>query len=142
MQISYYAPIFLIILSNTCYHLSSKSVPHTINPFISLSIAYFVALTISFSLIFFTKPAGTLFETKDFNIANILLGIAIIGVEGGYILLYRNGWDISKGSLIANITTAIILLLIGIYFYKEHLTPVNILGILICFAGAILINLK
>lgn len=42
-------------------------------------------------------------EISSINISNILFGLVVVGIEGGYIIMYRFELKISKGALIANI---------------------------------------
>jgi drug/metabolite transporter (DMT)-like permease len=74
------------------------------------------------------------------NWTSPLLGIAIVGLEFGYIMAYRAGWNISVGSLVANILLALALIPIGILFYQEGFGLNKILGAILCIAGLILIN--
>lgn len=69
------------------------------------------------------------------------MGLVIIGVEGGYMLMYKKGWEVSKGSLIANICVAVILLLIGIAFFHEKMNFKKIIGLIVCIIGIVLINI-
>lgn len=140
-QFLYISPLFLVIFSNIFYHLTSKACPKELNPFISLSVTYLTSLIISLILAFLTVTKPVSYEISKINFTSILLGLAIIGVEGGYLFLYRNGWDISKGSLIANVCTAVILLLIGIFLFKEHISLPIISGIVLCITGIFLITL-
>lgn len=63
-----------------------------------------------------------------------------MGLEFGYIQLYRAGWSVSVGPLVCNITLACVLLVIGVLLYKEVLHLPQILGMLLCVAGLVLIN--
>jgi hypothetical protein len=56
--------------------------------------------------------------------------------------MYRVGWNISKGSLIANVSLAILLIIIGVLLYKEHIGLYQIIGIVCCMVGLIFVNLK
>lgn len=69
-----------------------------------------------------------------------MLGVAIVGLEFGYIMAYRAGWNISVGSLVANIILAIVLIPVGIFFYKEGFDLNKVFGVILCLAGLILIN--
>ena len=62
--------------------------------------------------------------------------------RGGYLLMYRNGWQVSKGPLAAYICAAVVLLVIGAVFYREGLSPQKLAGMGLCLAGIFLINLK
>ena len=79
-------------------------------------------------------------EVPLLNWAPFVLGISLVALEFGYILLYRVGWNISVGSLVCNIILAIILLAIGLLFYRELLSIRQIFGVLLCIAGLFFIN--
>jgi len=54
--------------------------------------------------------------------------------------MYRLGWQISKGSLVANILVALALIILGIFFYKESLSIRNFIGLGLCIVGIILVG--
>ncbi|MDO5516091.1 MAG: transporter [Clostridium sp.] len=112
MSLGYMVPLLLVIFCNLCYHLLSKSIPSDINPFLGLSVTYGVAF----------------------------VGLVIIGVEGGYMLMYRAGWEVSKASVCANIVLAVLLLIIGAVFFKELLDVKKIIGVLLCILGIVLLK--
>ncbi len=64
----------------------------------------------------------------------------MVRVEGGYILMYRGGWEISKGSLIASMCIAIILMIVGALVFKEEITMKKAMGAVLCIMGIFLIN--
>ncbi|NLV50461.1 MAG: EamA family transporter [Clostridiales bacterium] len=140
---AYVWPLLLIVASNTVYHIISKSTPANVNPFASLAVTYFIGAA-AVLVFFFISPDGRKFTSafKELNWTSFAMGAAIIGLEVGYIFLYRAGWNISVGSLVANISLAAALLIIGALFYKESLGLKQILGMVLCAGGLILINLK
>ena len=135
-------PILIVVCSNVCYHLSSKSVPGQVNAFASLTVTYLVAAAAAITLFFITSPEKNfLAEAMKLNWASIILGCAIVGLEFGYIYVYRVGWKLSLGSLVANISLACVLLVIGVLFFKDALTLKQILGAGCCVVGLVLINI-
>lgn len=139
----YVFPICLIIVSNILYQVSSKSIPSKVNPFSSLIITYLTAALVSVIAFNFYKADKGFFQSfKDLNWTSIAPGIAIVGIEFGYIMAYRAGWNISVGSLVASITLSLLLIPIGILFFKEGFGPNKILGIVLCILGLIFINKK
>lgn len=140
MNLQYVLPLFIVILCNVGYHLLSKSLPNHINPFIGLSVTYAIALIGSILLFFFTKDSLFTSQKIYINVYNLLLGIIIIGVEGGYILMYRAGWEVGKASLYSNIILAILLLMIGAIWFQEILTLQKLIGIGLCLLGIILLK--
>lgn len=138
---NYYWPILLIVGANVCYHISAKSIPTSINPLASLSLTYIVSAVFTGILYFVTSPVKNLaMEYDKLNWATFVIGIAIVGLEFGSISMYKVGWDISIGSLVANIALAVILILIGIIIYKETFTIQKVIGAAFCILGLILIN--
>ncbi len=68
-----------------------------------------------------------------------MLGAAIVGLEFGYICIYRAGWKMSVASLVANISLACVLLVVGLLLYREALTLKQAIGMGLCAVGMILI---
>lgn len=134
-------PIALIILANVFYHVSTKEIPSTVNPFASLTITYLVGAVASGILYFVLSKGGNIIaEYKNVNWSSFVLGLAIVGLEAGSIYMYKAGWNISSGELVYSILLAICLCVIGIVAYHEHLTASKIAGIVICLVGLFLIN--
>lgn len=139
----YIFSIFLIVASNVMYNISQKSTPEKANPFVTLLVTYTTAIIITAGVLVFNRPEkGLIGSIRELNWTSILLGIAIIGLEFGYLMAYRAGWNISVGSLVANIILALMLIPIGIIFYKERFELTKILGSVFCIVGLILINKK
>ena len=133
--------IIMIVTANCFYHIFSKSAPQGINAFGTLMITYLTATIITGILfIIFVKPENVLFELEKINWASIGLGIAIIGLEAGYLFAYRAGWQVNTAPLIANTCLAIALIGIGAILYKESITIKQLAGIAICLFGIIMIN--
>ncbi|MHC1719210.1 MAG: EamA family transporter [Clostridiaceae bacterium] len=138
---NFYWPLILIVASNVFYNLCAKSMPQSVNPLASLGITYLVAAASTIFLYFLTSPVKNLAtEYAGVNWAVFILGISIVGLEFGYIYLYKLGWSISIGSLVANIALAVILVFVGVLLYKETVSPQQLMGIGLCIAGLIFIN--
>jgi drug/metabolite transporter (DMT)-like permease len=139
----YVFSIVLIVASNVLYNICQKSVPAKANTLLALLVTYMTAATLTgIALLFSKTEKGLLNEFKELNWASFVLGFSIVGLELGYLLAYRAGWNISVGSLVANILLAIILIPIGILLYKENFEVSKILGVAFCVIGLILINRK
>jgi uncharacterized membrane protein len=137
----YVFSIVLIVASNVVYNICQKSTPENANPFSALFITYVTAALLTIVMFLFSKGDKGFFQTlDDLNWTSIALGIAIVGLEFGYLLAYRAGWKISLGSLVANIALAIMLIPVGIIIYKEGFDLNKIWGVILCIIGLILIN--
>lgn len=138
---SLFWPILLVICANTFYNISAKSTPVAINAFASLSITYLVASILSLMLFFKTgTQKNLLVEISKANWTSLVLGIAVVALEFGYISIYRAGWKISIASLVANIALACVLLTVGLLIYKETISLRQVCGMLICALGLFLIR--
>jgi len=134
-------PLLLVVFSNTFYHIFAKFTSPKANPFLSLTVTYIVAALLSFiAFLFMGERKGLLQEASNLNWASLALGVSIIGLELGYIYFYRAGWKVSVGSLVANITLACVLLLVGLLLFKESISLRQIIGIIVCALGLILIT--
>jgi drug/metabolite transporter (DMT)-like permease len=137
----YVFSIVLIVSSNILYNLCQKSTPQRANPFSALFITYLTATFITILIFLFNKADKTFLQSfKDLNWTSIALGISIVGLEFGYLMAYRAGWKISVGSLVANIALALMLIPIGIFFFKEGFGYNKIFGAILCIIGLVLIN--
>jgi len=137
----YVFSIVLIVTSNILYNVCQKSTPQKANPFSALLITYLVAIILTGIALLVYKTDKTILQSfKELNWTSIVLGVAIVGLEFGYLMAYRAGWNISVGSLVANIALALMLIPIGILFYKEGFDVNKIIGATFCVIGLILIN--
>ena len=107
-------PILIVVGANTFYHICAKSTPENANAFASLAITYGVGAVLSIVMFYLTGARGLAGELGKTNWTAWVLGIAVVGLEFGNICLYRAGWKVSVGSLIANITLACVLLAVGL----------------------------
>ena len=138
---SYIWPLLLIVAANVVYHISAKSTPGIASPFLSLTVTYIVGAIVSFAgYLIFSPGKGLLQELSHLNWTSYVMGLAVVGLEAGFIFLYRAGWKISVGALAVNAILAALLIVIGVLFYKESLGIKQIIGIALCIGGMVLIN--
>jgi drug/metabolite transporter (DMT)-like permease len=131
----FYLPLLLVVGATTLYHVAQKSVSPQVNPMLSVTVNYVTALIVSL-LILPLYPGNSLRASwKNLNWASVAVGVAIVGIELGFVVAYRAGWRISVASLIANVATALLLVGVGLVFFREHLNGRNALGIMLCIAG-------
>ena len=139
----FYFSITLAICSSALYHFSAKSTPANVNFSISLVVTYLVALGIVLlTTFFFPAKNGLVFELKQLNWASFLLAIAIVGIEFGFLLVYRSGWQIGLAAVLVNVVASLILVPVAIFVFKDKLNWVNIVGILVCLVGLVMLNWK
>lgn len=135
-------PIAMVVISNCFYHICSKSTPNNVNTFGGLMVTYLTAAIVTGAIFLYSvKYENTLIELAKINWTSIALGIAIIGLEAGYIYAYRVGWQVNNAPVVANTCLAIALIFIGAILYKEGITLKQISGMILCIVGLIFINL-
>lgn len=119
-------PLAIIVIANIFYNLATKEIPDQAPPFLALSLAFGLSL----GLHFLTRSGEVSLagDLSRLNGASLVLGLAIVALEGGYIILYRAGWPVSLGSLTANILLALALLVIGFALYKEPVSLRTLTG--------------
>lgn len=139
----YYFSIVLVVISNAFYHISQKSTSSNVNPILSLIVTYLTAIAFCILLLpFFPVKENLISSFRKMNWASILLGISIVGLELGFLLAYRTGWNMSVVQFFTTILVGLLLIPIGILFYHEKLSLINFIGILLCVGGFLLINYK
>jgi drug/metabolite transporter (DMT)-like permease len=138
---TYLFSIILVVASNVAYNIVQKMTPAGISPFAALLVTYVTAGLISVIALALSHPERGLFGSfQGISWTSIVLGVAIVGLELGYLLAFRAGWNISRASLIANSALAVILIPVGIFVFHETFEPVKVLGLILCMSGLILIN--
>lgn len=136
----FYFSISLAIFSITLYHVFQKLTSSSVNPMLALTVTFSTSTLICFVLFLLHSPGLTLKESlRQLNWASFALAFAIVGVEVGFLLAYRAGWNISLGALVSNVIVTLMLMPIGLLFFKEHISVMNILGIIVCVGGLTLI---
>jgi drug/metabolite transporter (DMT)-like permease len=135
--------VVIIIASNVLYHVSQKSIPAGAHPLLSVAVTYAAALLVTL-LLFPFSPGGApkLSGLARLNWATLGVAVSAVGIEIGFLLAYRAGWNISIGSLVVSVAVAILLIPTGLLLYREHLSTANVAGIVLCLAGLVLVMLK
>ena len=142
-MLAYLWPVALVVLSNTLYQVCAKSVPEGMNPLASLTVTYLISAVISCALYYLLNRDANLFrEFRLLNWAPVVLGVVIIGLEVGFIYAFRAGWQIGTAQIVTSAMVAVLLLFVGWLLYHEALTWNKLLGIVVCVAGLVLINLR
>jgi drug/metabolite transporter (DMT)-like permease len=139
----FYFSITLAIASSALYHFVAKSTPSNVNFTISLLVTYVVAFVVTLiGSFFFPATNGIKVELAKLNWASIGLAIAIVGIEYGFLLTYRTGWNLGIAVVLVNVVASLILLPVAVFLFKDNISWVNITGIVVCFIGLIMLNWK
>jgi drug/metabolite transporter (DMT)-like permease len=137
----YLFTILLAIIGTLLYHVFQKSTPADVHPMIAFLVTYVTSAILSILLIpLFPFTTPILEAIKKVNWVSVALGIAIVGVEVGYLLAYRAGWKISLGAIVSNVAVAVLLVPVGMFLFREKLSTVNYIGIVVCLLGLVMTN--
>jgi drug/metabolite transporter (DMT)-like permease len=139
----FYLPVGMAVISTILYHLTQRLTPVKANPPLALGVTYLTAMLLCLPLLLvFPLETGLAGELRKLNWASFGLALAILGLEVGFLLAYRVKWNISLLAIVVNASASLLLLPIGLVFFHERLTPLNIAGVLVCIAGLVMISLK
>lgn len=139
----FYFSITLAIASSALYHFVAKSTPANVNFTVSLLVTYAFAFIVTLiGFFFFPATNGIAVELKQLNWASIGLAIAIVGIEYGFLLTYRAGWNLGIAAVLVNVVASLLLVPVAIFVFKDNISWINILGIVVCLAGLVMLNWK
>ncbi len=129
------------ILCTVGYHLVLKVTPAGVNPLLSLMLTY-ALVTVSFGVILLLSPGGLEWrhELRQVNWTALALALAIVGLDLGFLFLYRSGFEVSLGALVTQSAAATVLLAIGVLAFRERLSGANFVGLVLCLVGLWLVN--
>ena len=137
---NFYLPFVLTVGGMLFYHVSQKSIPKELNPFLVTILAYAVGIVLC-AIFAFAYPSrkGLVDSLRGSNWAVFVLGAAAASIEVGFLLAYRAGWKISVAAVATNVAVTIMLVPIGVLVFKDHLSLRNILGLVFCIMGLVLV---
>ena len=140
---SRWMPIVLIVVANVAYHLGQKSVPRGAHPIGAALAMYVVAAVGGLVLLPFVTPAPTRESLgATFHWSIVLIGLGILGVELGFLLAYRLGWEISTASLVQAVLLALALVPIGVVGFRESWNVSRLAGLVLALGGLWLLGRK
>lgn len=134
---SMWLPFALVVGGNVLYHLSQKSVPKGLNPFSAVAAAYVVSLALGAALALRAGPGQAAEAVRSPAVWGI--GLAAFLIEAGYLVLYRNGGAVSTAPVAVNACVFMLLIPIGLMWFRERFTWEMAAGVAFCTIGLWLI---
>ncbi len=117
----FYFSITLAIASSGLYHFTQKQIPAGANLAVSIIVTCIVSLILCFILLFFLPPEnGFVAAVKGLNWASYVLALSLVGLEVGFLLVYRAGWNIGIAAVLVNVVASLILVPVAIFLFKEN----------------------
>ena len=137
-------PIAWLSLAIACtvgYHLVLKLTPAGVNPLLSLLVTY-ALVSVLFGALLFAAPGEFAWrqEARQLNWTALALAVTIVGLDLGFLFLYRSGYAVSLGALVTQSAAAMLLLGIGVAVFRERLSISNAIGLVLCMVGLWLVN--
>lgn len=133
--------LVIAVFSTFGYHLVIKLTPGSVNPLLSLAVTY-ATVTLLFVGAALVVPDGAPLRDslRQVNWTALALAVTIVGLDLGFLLLYRSGFELSLGQIVTQSTAALLLITVGVAVFRERLSLVNVAGIALCIAGLWLIS--
>ena len=136
----FYFPFALTVGGMLFYHLAQKSIPKEMNPFHATIIAYAVGIALcAICALTYSDKKSFVDSLRESNWAVFVLGAAAACIELGFLLVYRAGWKLGVAAVATNVAVTAMLIPIGIIVFKDHLSLRNILGLIFCVLGLVLV---
>jgi multidrug transporter EmrE-like cation transporter len=137
-------PFFWLSLAILCtvgYHLVLKVTPAGVSPLLSLMLTY-ALVTLVLGVILLLAPGAFDWrqELRQLNWTALALAVVIVGLDLGFLYLYRGGFEVSLGALVTQSAAALLLLIVGVAVFREKLSAANVAGLVLCLAGLWLVN--
>ena len=139
----YYLSAAMAIIGTVGYHFFVKKISPTINPLVSLTAIYMAVFAICIPiLLLFPIQGGLVTHMKQLSWVQLGIAGAVILMELGFLLMYRQGWDLSLGNVVTGVVINIILMVIGLLILKEKINLINIVGIILSMIGVAMISYR
>jgi drug/metabolite transporter (DMT)-like permease len=137
--VNFYIPIAVLVLSVIIYQMGAKLAPQNLNPFHLMIFVYSTGILMA--LILSRLEGGTLGQTfKQTNWGVWLMGLSVVGIELGYLLAFRAGWKVSLIGITSSVAVASLMLPIGLLVFREKVSVIHLLGLVLCVAGLLLVT--
>lgn len=138
-----YVPLITIIVGGLLYQFAQKSIAKGLNAYFVIIIAYLVGIVLCLLCNWLYPAEGSLTDAfRKSNWAVYGIGVGAVLVEIGFLLAYRQGWQISMTSMLVNMVISLVLVPVGLLLYKERISGWNALGMAFYFAGLVLLARK
>jgi drug/metabolite transporter (DMT)-like permease len=130
----------ILVASVATYQISATFVPHALSPWHVLTIVYTIGVVVSVLAGFIDTSEKNLWQTfRASNWSVFVLAFAVVGIETGYLLAFRAGWNLTITGVFSNAAAAILVLPVGVLLLKERMTTMNIVGVVVAVIGLYLI---
>ncbi len=127
----------VVVTAFTCYHFAQRSMPDGLRSAPLFTFVYGAATVVMVTVVTVDGSAGGLRAVAGSatHWAPWLLVVAITGIELGVYAMYRAGWSIGTANISTQAVVTVILAVVGLAAFGEHLTPTKVAGLALCVVG-------
>ena len=139
----FYVWALVAIVGAVGYHYFVKRVPENLNPIVSIIGLYAGVLLLAAALLpVVQSEGGLLTQVRQLSWIQIALAVFVFMIEIGFLMMYRNGWELSTGNLVTNVVVTLVLVALGVFVLGERLSAINMFGIGLSIVGVGLISYR
>ena len=137
----FYASAAIAVVGAIGYQYFVKRVPASLNPVVSVIGVYGSVLVLSATLLAaFPTQGGLLKQFRQLGWVQLVIAVAVLMIEIGFLLMYRYGWQLNTGNLVTGAVVNVALVVVGLSVLGEKVNAANILGIAVTIVGVALIS--
>jgi hypothetical protein len=129
----------LVAVSLVTYQLAQRAVSARGNAWAPLLAAYVVGTVVCGAALLLTTRSA-IAELRALPLASLALGLAVVGIEFGYLHAHRAGWNLAAVGLVGSAGGTLALALLSATVLEEPLTSRQMLGIGCCLVGLALLT--
>jgi len=130
----------IAIASVVTYQLCMKLVPQDLNPISALVTIFGTALVCTLIAAKFVPVDVPNWSFAEFSWTPVFVGVAIVGIELGYLLMYRSGWHLAAAPLFVMGSAAVVLTPIGFLVFRQPWSSRYAFGLALCLYGLYLLS--
>jgi drug/metabolite transporter (DMT)-like permease len=133
--------LIVVVVALAGYHVAQRAMPIELRPAPLFMLVYGVATVLMVVATLVDPGSGTgALRASASHWAPWLLVAAVSGIELGVYAMYRSGWSVSVATTSTQAIVAVVLGLVGVLAFGEHITMPRVAGIGLCVVGAALVT--
>lgn len=125
----------LTIVALATYQSFIKAIPQGVSPVFALTTFYVTALCCSLVALKFAPIDIPKYSQDQVSWAAVGAGVAIVGIELGYLMMYRAGWHLAAAPLFVVGGAALLLTPIAIMVFRQPMNAKFVVGMALCLSG-------
>jgi drug/metabolite transporter (DMT)-like permease len=135
--------VFLTV-AGVAYQTTSKSVAAQIPVFLGAAVVGLICFLLRATVLFLQSPSIASLREISFSSSCrlMLLGVFAWAIEFGYLMLYKSQAPLSFSRVMIMSLTGILLLMIGVVYFKEDISRYQAAGIFSVLLGLALLTIK